>query len=69
MNKKLQYGSLYVPFTLREEHRERDQDIGGWIILDRSWRERMGWYGLDWSGSGQGQVESSVNLVTNLQVP
>jgi hypothetical protein len=30
----------------------------GWIILG-SWRDRKGWCGLDWSGSGQEQVESS----------
>jgi hypothetical protein len=27
-----------------------DQDVGGWIEL--KYRDRMGWYGLDWSGSG-----------------
>jgi hypothetical protein len=26
------------------------QGIDGWIAL--SWRDRMGWCGLDWSGSG-----------------
>jgi hypothetical protein len=29
----------------------RRQDVGGWIL------DRMGWYGLDWSGLGEGPVE------------
>jgi hypothetical protein len=34
------------------------QDVGGWIIL--KWiLDRMGWYGLDRSGSGYRPVESS----------
>jgi hypothetical protein len=30
-----------------------DQDVGGWTILKMDLkRDRMEWYGLDWSGSG-----------------
>jgi hypothetical protein len=40
----------------RESQREidhlEDQDVGGWTILNGSYRDRMGWYGLDRSGSG-----------------
>jgi hypothetical protein len=31
---------------------------------DRSWRGWMGWCGLDWSGSGEKQVESSCEFGT-----
>jgi hypothetical protein len=33
------------------EHYE-DEDVGRWTILKRFLRDRMGWYGLDLSGSG-----------------
>jgi hypothetical protein len=35
---------------------------------DRFWRGRIGWYGLDWSGSGYRQVEISVKKAMNLSV-
>jgi hypothetical protein len=35
--------------------------------LDNICRGRMGWCGLDWSGSGQGQALA--NSVLNLRVP
>jgi hypothetical protein len=43
-----------------ESQKERDhwenQVVGGWIIL-KLILDRMGWYGLDSSGSEQGPVE------------
>jgi hypothetical protein len=42
---------------MERDHWE-DQDVGGWTIL--KWiLDRMGWYGLDRSVSGQGPVEGS----------
>jgi hypothetical protein len=31
--------------------------------------DRIGWCGLDWSGSGLGQMESSRDLAMDLRVP
>jgi hypothetical protein len=31
-----------------ENQKVRDhQDVGGWTIINGSWRDRMGWYGFD----------------------
>jgi hypothetical protein len=32
-------------------------------------RDRIGWYGLNRSGSGYGPVEGPVNTVINLRIP
>jgi hypothetical protein len=54
---------MHVGYWWRSE-KERghyeDQDIGGWTIL--KWileRDRMGWYGLDRTGSEYGPMEGS----------
>jgi hypothetical protein len=33
--------------SLKERDHWEDQGIGGWTILKRSYRDRMGWHGFD----------------------
>jgi hypothetical protein len=47
-----------------------DQDVGGWTTLNGCWRDRMGWYGMDWIDLAQDrdQWTALVNTIMNLRV-
>jgi hypothetical protein len=40
-----------------------------WVVNIKMELNRMGWYGLDQSGSGRDQRRALVNSVMNLRVP
>jgi hypothetical protein len=42
----------------KKETSRKKKDVGGWIILKCILLSRMWWYGLDWSDSGYGPLES-----------
>jgi hypothetical protein len=58
-DKRIAY-SILMRKQRRKDHQE-DADVGDRIILNWILANRMGWYGLDSSGSGQGPVEDILN--------